>query len=306
MVKQNACFFRQNGSALIAALFIMLLTVITVTALSSDIQMMIQRLNLQTNNQQLYFAAQGGVYWGKSFLTRELPVTITGSLGFIPPFPQQLQQETPEKIDIQIRLENAESRFNINNLIPLAKTKEQLLNTQKSFAKLLQTILPSLTNEKALQVAQNMSVWLGHQENIHGIILPQVAFVPSQLSLKEWELLQPYLVALPEYSLINLNTAPAPIIQAVTGLTKEQTQLFLQIRKQVRSFHDLRQLQQYPNLPPLNISPDAITLLGQFYLITVIAKKTEQTSTIQALLQREVKNNKVNIRLWWQVFTPIY
>ena len=105
---------KQTGSAIVVALFVVALVVISATAMLTRIQQDTRRAQLLLNANQAYFYAQGSIAWAKDQLTNDLKNQQ----------PQQIIDKTPivspakkeESATIESTIYDAQGFFNLNNL----------------------------------------------------------------------------------------------------------------------------------------------------------------------------------------------
>lgn len=234
---------RQHGTALITALLVLALTVVVATDMTTQQQFDVRRTGNMLTLEQAHQIALGGERWAVAVLARDrrdepAPGRAGGGTGTadvdsldedwaqqLPPLPVEGGQIGGRIIDLQ-------GRFNINSLI-VGEAVDALALAR--FERLLQAleIEPSL--------AQAVVDWLdgdaettfpdGAEDDFYaGSTPPYLAAnrplaVISGLRLVRgfepaiWRRLAPHITALPDSTAINVNTASAPVLQAlVPGL----------------------------------------------------------------------------------------
>ncbi|MDY6992985.1 MAG: type II secretion system minor pseudopilin GspK, partial [Pseudomonadota bacterium] len=215
-----------RGVALITALLVVALTTVLAVAMMTQQQLTIRRTMNLINRDQAYCYALGAEQWSQQLLLRDDPEIDSLDEHWATPLP-------PLPIpggSLQGQLEDLQARFNLNNLI--LSTPESLTAELKFFERLLSVL------ELPTSLAQVVLDWLddditpqvphGAEDDRYLIKTPAYRAAnglfksPSEIRLlagidaQKYEKLIPYISTLPTLTAININTAPLPILRALT------------------------------------------------------------------------------------------
>lgn len=294
-----------NGSALLTALFIMTMVAIAVTAMSARLQLDIYRLRLTATSDRLYLASQAVTFWSMDKLSRDKVILkAIDQQGKVLIFPKRYQSIYPE-VKITGALFDLQARLNINNLQD--KSYRILL------LRLLERLAPDLSPNERQTVVQGVARWVSSQDLARGqdsflnYYLQQKppyypAFQPmasiSELRLlqgideKSYQILMPYLTALPEVTPININTAPKPILMLLGNGLKESQALELLKNREEKSLSKPGSI--FPLLQKFKIPHHQVTAESTYFLSVATVSSDNLKLTNYTILQR-VKSNKGKI-----------
>lgn len=295
---------KKKGSALISALFIMTLVAIAATAMSTRLQLDIYRTRLTINSDKLYLASQAVSFWAMDELVHKKNPFLTGDIyGKVANFPTKLQRLYPDTL-IEGALYDLQARFNLNNL---TDKKYQAL-----FLQLLELASLQTTPDERKELTSATTNWLmpyqpGVGNELFSYYLRQKpSYYPSQqlmqsvselrlikgINAKLYQKLLPYVIALPESTPININTAPKQLLMTLgNGLNEEQVHELLAARGK-KGISDLREL--YPILEKLNIRNDQITIESQYFMSIATIRMGELSLVNYTLIKRN-KNKQGKI-----------
>lgn len=292
-----------RGVALITALLVVALTTVLAVAMMTQQQLSIRRTMNLINRDQAYCYALGAEQWSQQLLLRDDPEIDSFHEHWATPLP-------PLPIpggSLQGQLEDLQARFNLNNLI--RSTPESLTAELKFFERLLSVL------ELPTSLAQVVLDWLdediipqmphGAEDDRYLIKTPAYRAAnslfksPSEIRLlagidvEEYEKLIPYISTLPTPTAININTAPLPILMALTdNLDEVQGQHLINDRTQqpfasVKAFIEASGELKTAETPQLSVNSGYFLLTtqvqidsGHAYLNSVLYR---QASTIQVL-----------------------
>lgn len=268
---------KEQGSALITALFIMTLVAIAATAMSTRLQLDIYRTHLNLVSKKLYLASQGVTFWAFSELSNSKNnFSVADKEGKIINFPAKLQTIYPSVIT-KGALYDLQARFNLNNLVE-KEERAVFLNLLEQ-----QTKLNAKQRETLVQAFIH---WLspyepnqGNNESLAYYTSQKPAYFPAHQLLQnvsEFRLLYgvtdviyreltDFIVALPEKTAINFNTASKPILLSLANdLTEKKVEKLMAARgkKGISKFQDIEEL-----LKKYNIRKEHLTLESQYYLV---------------------------------------
>lgn len=287
---------KQKGSALLSALFIMVLVAIAASAMSIRLQIDIHRTRISLTSDRVYLASQAVTFWAMDILSHKTQFVSQDAHGKLLNFPRSLQTMYPH-FKIEGELYDLQARFNLNNL--------QDASFQSMFLALLEELL---VNDKTLQlkkIVQATVYWIspyhpgdGHSEELDYYMHQDPSYIPSYQTMvnsSEWRLVRgvnehvyqtllPYITVLPEPTPINLNTAPPSLLKTLGhGLNESQLSELLEAKGEhgIKDLKDITVLTQ-----KLDIPYKQITLTSQYFLCVAMVHAPDLTLTKYTLLKK--------------------
>ena len=234
----------QQGAALILALMVVVLVVLLATSLGSDFLVTFKRVENQLQGQQAYAYMRGAEGLARQQL--QLDFIDDGTNGLIDHDSEGLNQRVEFPLDqgaIAGTLCDLQARFNINLLPGKPTPPARYTIDQAMFIRLLQLLeLDSPIDQQAAEdLTQAVIDWIDVDSNIGGtggaedgyyadLELPMRAANRPLQSVSElrWvkgfsaeivNALSPYIVALSDTALVNVNTADAMVLRAINQVT---------------------------------------------------------------------------------------
>lgn len=307
-----------QGSAILTALFIMILVAIAATAMSLRLQIDISRTQLIEDMTALNSAisyGQNAVI--NKLMTDGLKAKKSKDDAIDPP---QWAFETRLTNNIQLKSEliDLQGRFNLNNIIDA--------NQLKRFALLLSNIDPKLDKKKAFLLALFAKEWISPAiDGARNITTEQFyhsqkpPYQPSHspfISVSELRLVKgfnharfikllPFLTALPQKTAININTASKTIIQTLgAGLTEEQSEAFIKYRKDNKLLN-LKKVLAEPEVKKLNLTAADVTLRSEYFLIVSSASQQQKHLVLFTKVKRTINKKGVTLDILQQAFNTL-
>lgn len=223
----------QQGVALITALLVVSLASIAAVAVASAGFQALSRTQLLLDSERAWWYAQGMEAWAVTILEREGAQTETDHLGEV--WARQVPPLPVEGGALQGSIEDAQGRFNLNNLAVNDEEAQQRYIEQ--FARLLRCV-DAGDDFNARDIANAIIDWIDADEQQRfpgggedllylGKVPPyrtagQFMSAASELALINgvdddmFRALSPHIVALPEITTINLNTAKPEVLCALS------------------------------------------------------------------------------------------
>ncbi len=228
---------RQRGVALLTALLIVALAAVAAAAISRDQYLDLHRVQNLLYADQAYEHALGVEDWGRGVLLRDLQhdqstnaqMDAPGEAWSVP-----LPSTAVEGGSVQGRIEDMQGRFNLNNLVAVPTSQGEASELQLAY---LQRLLLVLELDPAL--AQAIADWLdtdvdarypdGAEDLTYMRASPPYRsgntpmgdvselLLVQGITPKIYARLAPYVTALPNPTRINVNTAPAPVLLALSA-----------------------------------------------------------------------------------------
>jgi len=294
-----------KGGALLTALFIMTLVAIVATAMTVRLQLDIYRTRLIITHDKLYLASQAVTFWTLDELSnKKNNFAKADSSGRVAQFPRNLETLYPQ-IQVSGAIYDLQSRYNLNNQID----KRAII----SFVNLQKNTLSQTNEVENRNRALALYDWLSPyninrgKDNYTTYYLSQKPpYFPShqlmqssselrlvkEISGSNYLALEPFIIALPETTAINLNTAPKQVLETLgNGLRDEQINKIILARGEngIKKMSDISEL-----LKKLNLSSGQVSIESQYFLSIAHAKNEEFNLTVYTLYKRS-RNNKRKI-----------
>lgn len=190
-------------------------------------------------------------------------------------------------------IEDAQSHWNCNNLITNGKIN---IEQQKIFERLLQILHLKIDLASVLAQALFHDSFGHHQRTRPTILLDlsELAVLPS-FSEDVIQKLRPYVIALPSYTKVNVNTAPAEVLASVIpGLDLKSVQFLISARDHA-PFMELSALRILDKIIPDTgegrehqhyEQTKEIILRSQYFLLSGFTERGENKAPITVLFRR--------------------
>ncbi len=289
---------KQRGSAMVTALFLVTLIAIIATAMSARLHLDIYRTNLVKSTDKLYLASQVITFWAIDRLSDpKQPLVRLNESGKVLEFPAKLSGIYPEVIT-RGAIYDLQARFNLNNV-----SDSTFLSM---YLGLLEQVIPNKDSQTRMQLIDATINWIrgpsesqiGHDQWLDQYLKQRPVYLPSYQPMQHaselrliigvtpdiYRALQPYTIALPEVTPINLNTAPLPLLRALgDGLSEHDAEEIITFRnkKEIKDFSELK-----PLLDKFNIPDKQMTLKSQYFLAVAKNKLLDREVMHYALLKR--------------------
>lgn len=292
----------------VIALFIVALVAAMSFAIMGRLERDTKRTTLLLRDIQAEFIAQGSIAWAMDQLRNDWERQKTNRV--IDPIPIQSPVNEVNGYQINSTIYDMQARFNLNNL--------SNLQTHNAFHRLLKIIDPKLSEGQMNDVIRGIVDWItpGNKQNHYyyyylSLPIPYRAAHRMMWSVDELRLikgmtpalfnaLKPYIAVLPEATLINVQTAPAPVLMMLSPtLTVQMAQAIIDLRKQV----PMTSPEQFINLNRIKNQPIAmnkITVTSQYFLVETNVVIEKQHILIYTLLERRITNGKIETAILWQ------
>jgi len=305
---------RQKGTAIITALLITAIVAAIATVMAVRQGINIRETSLVITADRAFLDAQGIVYWAEERLAKDL-LKDQANKDLIETFPI-VMPVTDEFYGAEVRgiIQDQQGLFNINCL--------SNANNINQFVRLLQLVVPDLTESAAIEIANNVRRWIRasnvdeiylnkkppyrapHQRISHISELRLVTGITHQLYLA----LTPYITALPNNSnSINISSAPIPIIMSLSkNITPDQAKTLQECQREAKTSETPKTLLE-ACITELKIKPDAnvnLTYESKYFLLrgyVKIGKQHLNLSTFFTRTSKKVKDKiETNVSAIWQ------
>ncbi len=264
----------KRGAALLTALLVVAIVAAIAVSLISHLQIDIQRSELNFNADSAYLASQDVRNW--AIATYDDLYSANQPSPTEPHWPVTMHAQQLPGGNIAGALENAQGRFNINDLTNPAY--------QPILAHLITQLLPHISYQQSLQLAKIVNQCLTPQTNI-GAMSPVYQHMQppyrsahrTMITATELRLvngfnatitnkLLPYLIALPENTSIDVNAAPA-IVLIAAGISITGANNVINYLKMHPSFENMTKFEKISGfqLPTSKTSTPLIGITSQYF-----------------------------------------
>lgn len=288
------CHYRQTGAALLVALMVVALSTLLATRLLVTQDHFVGLAQTERNILQARQLARAGLDWGRSILLDDM---MSGSVDHSSePWAHLVPEIEAEGGKISGHLRDAQSRFNINNLIGREPAIDRDMVTAYTRILRAANVDPALgpalaewmldTNQKLIKAKRSGTttgrrLWfsLADLANVSG-------YTPEVI-----EQMRSHLIALPMRTPINVNSADA-IVLVAADLSLDEAIKVVALRRR-NYFHDAADFisRANPGDPPNGI----ITAQSIFFEATVAAQFGDARLKNTTLLQRKPGFGRVDV-----------
>lgn len=304
----NAYWVKQQGTALIIALFITALVAITAISMMERLQIDVRRTTLILNANQAYFYADGSVNWAKEQLKDNWKKQKKNQI--VDRMPIYSGKSTVQNAVISSSIEDLTGYLNINNLTTPTY--------QEMFERLLRIVSPKIEPKTAHDITLAVIDWISPtQRNLQledyyakqkppfrAPHRPMVSI--SELRLVKGMTKELFVALSPNISAItdliptpiNINTATIPIIMSLSPTLTKDTAMAIVKRRQQKPFASIEELNQWEviknNPIPAGVFP------SPYFLVKTQVNIQDQNVILFTALKRTLKNDNPIIEVIWQ------
>ncbi|MDR2243956.1 MAG: type II secretion system minor pseudopilin GspK [Burkholderiales bacterium] len=276
--------FHRGGALIIAMLVAALAAAVAVTLIVGE-QRWLAGVEARRDHAQAQALADAGVQWARHILFQDArqgnaAVHLKESWAFpLPPTPI-------ENGFIEGRIIDLQGRFNLNNLLPTSSTKRfdyerlhrlhrQLELDNNAHQALFAYHLTGADFDSSASTA--VSPALPPLFDLSDLALPAAAMAK----------LAPHLIALPEPTPLNVNTAERDTLKAVFADISDGDLNKILAERDSRPFFSLADFRR--RLPPdvRTFSEEGLGVSSRYFLVTVRARQGDARAQAQALLHRD-------------------
>lgn len=299
---------KQRGTAIIVALFLVGLVAVIALTMMARLNRDIRRTQLLLQSTQADLYAQGSVDWALDTLRNDWLNQKKEAL--IDALPLSSPVSTLKNFQVSSVIDDAQGLFNLNNL-----TTDEWLNC---FQRLLLIVDPQLSAEKAQSLSKSVANWIAAlsknvEEDVYYTKLPKPYRSPHRpmASVTEFRLVKgvtpelyrrvlPFITALPEMTLINVNTAPAQVLQSLSDSFTTEAAKNLEAYRKRLPFTSVDKFLNMDLVRNHAVSGNLIVTSSQFFLIHTTVENQEQQLLLSTLARRLAQNNKAVLQVIWQ------
>jgi len=299
---------RQKGVVIVVALFFLALVATMAYLMMSRLERDTRRTSLLVHDTQAEFYAQGSIDWAieqlRENLSKQKP-NVTVDI-----MPAQSPINEINGYAISSKITDMQARINLNNVTNA--------EAQADFKRLLQLMSPEINEQKAQEITLALVDWItpGQQQNEYNkyymsLPVPYRAAHRMMASASELQLvkgmtpavykaLEPYITALPASTLVNVQTAPAQVLAALSPKMTIETGKAVE---KVRVDTKLASTEAFLNLDVIknhDVPAEKITVISNYFLVETTVAIEKQKVVLYTLLERTGNDNKGSISVIWQ------
>jgi general secretion pathway protein K len=285
-----------DGVALLTALLVVALVTVLATAMLKRQHLDLRRSGNLLSSDQAYVYALGAEGWAGRILARDR----NGHDSLDEDWAMSLPPTPVEGGSLAGRLEDAQGRFNLNNLLDPQGQPSQpdlarfqcLLQALELPRGLAQVALDWLDpdSQPAIPDGAEDYAYLGQHPPYRAA--NQRFYSVSELRLLAgmdeamYQRLAPLVTALPEITRINVNTAPLPLLQClVENLPAYQAEDLLAQQRE-KGFDTLEKFLEHPALAGLHVDKSALGVSSRYFLFRAEAEIADSSRTLSSLIYR--------------------
>jgi general secretion pathway protein K len=305
-VNQQPIPRRQCGVALITVMLVVFIATVIATELATRVNFHIQRASHQHAQAQAYQFALGGEELIRQLLYQDNEKTsydhLNESWSALEP------QYAFEQGQLTIKVQDLHARLNINNLLNnKSKINNEVFQQFQRLFELLSlepsllSVLVDWLDKDTTPIAQDSedSGYLSLEKPYRAANAPLVHL--SELALlKGWDhdtvtTLAPFITALPEKTLINVNTAPAEVLAAlVKGLPLLGAESLVASRGK-DGFDTMDAFVTHSSLAGLEVKTTQATINSAYFALYTESQFAGRTIKLQTRLHRNPTNGKIRL-----------
>jgi general secretion pathway protein K len=302
---------RQRGVVIVVALFIVALVATISYVMMARLDRDTERTSLLLRDVQAEFYAQGSIAWAIAQLHSDWENQKQNQLIDATPIISPVTEVNGYKIMSTIY--DMQGRFNLNNL------NQGNGETQTDFMRLLRVVEPDLSDQNAQDIARAVLAWVspmgqqGDESKYYSeLSLPYRAAHRPMISISELRLvkgitpqlfnaLRPYVTALPNTTLLNVQSAAAPVFVI---LSKTMTLDAGRSVEELRAKTPIVSTRQFLNLDVVKnhqVAANKIIVTSSYFLVETHVEIEKQRVVLYTLLERITsQKNKATVSILWQ------
>lgn len=299
---------RQQGVAIVVALFIVALVTAMSYVMLSRLTRDTRRTELILHDVQADLYAQGSVIWAKDTLRTNFENKKPDRL--VDVLPIKSPQNTENGYRISSVISGMQGRFNLNSM--------DRGEMQAQFIRLAHLVMPKVSTSQLLEMTNTISDWIASTKQSselaqYYLTLP-IPYRPSHrpmVSVSELRLVKgvtpeiyagllPYVTALPGTTLLDVQTAEAPVLASFgPTLTLENGRMIEAMRKQ-KPFTSTSVFTSLPLMANNQVKANNITVTSDYFLVETTVTVEKQRLVLYTLLERSQKDGKPAVNIIWQ------
>lgn len=289
---------RMGGVALITALLVVALATTAAVSMASRQQLDIRRMANTLETDQVALYSRGVEGWARQILRRDRENNEIDHPGedwatILPPMPV-------ENGELAGSLEDMQGRFNLNTLLKGNKPDKLAVDRFRRLLKAVE-LAPDLANAVVdwLDSDINPTFPGGVEDNTYlGIEPPYRAANTLMVSISElmlvagfdeegYKKIEPYIIALPELTAININTAAVPVLMSLAEEISEEAAEQLEAARGDEGFKSVDEFLANEVFAGLGVSETGLDIGSHYFMLTSDIRFGRIQQRYYTLLHRE-------------------
>lgn len=299
---------KQAGVVIVLALFMVALMATMAYVMLERLMRDTHRTELILNDAQANLLIQGSVSWAKDQLVANwLHQKPNERIDVIPiTFPK----EQVGAFTIRAVLDDAQSKYNVNNLAN-GESSADFLRLLKVVApsadeSQLQALIKALMEDEREGSGQSALDRYYAEQPVPYRAAHRLLFHVSELRLVKgmtptlYEALMPYVIALPQATTINPQTASAPVLMTLdASVTLETANALIQVRGSTPIVSNAG-FKAMPLMVNHTVDEKKVNPVSAYFILTSTVNHGGQTWVVSTLLERMIINGRATVRVVWQ------
>lgn len=296
---------RQQGTAIIVALFVTALVAAAAIAMIDFLRIDTRRTQLVINNLTATQYAQGSIDWAIDQLINNEKTKQKDKP--TDKLPMRSPVNTIGGMKIYSTIYDAQSRLNVNMLADK--------QTQDMFGRLIRITAPGTNAAVITQITQGVVDWITYgivnspfDQYYAKLKPPYHAAHQPMTSVSELRLVRgmtpalyakiaPYITALPEKTGININTASLPLLMSLSDNVSLET---AKVIDELRRASPITSLANFNVVKNNSIDQNSLATSSVFFMVITHVIAGEQDTLIYTLLKRVTRDGQPAVIIIWQ------
>jgi general secretion pathway protein K len=313
---------RQRGAAVLLALFVATLATLIVSALFYRQFVLLRTIENQQLMTQSRLLLRGALDWGRAILRED--ANRSSYDGLAEPWAQPLAETRLDQLgetsalaaqaSIAGSMEDAQSRYNLRNLVENGQVLEPEVEALRRLCALLQ--IPEQTADliaERMQAALPAAVPAADDSGRTAVglssekprpiplMLPEDLIAIPGISAEAAQRLAPYIVVLDERTPINANTARPEVIAArVAGLSLSDARALVAERERISYFNNVGEVRTRLGAKANGVQDADIATASRFFFVRGEVKLDRAVTRMEALVRRGVPGQGIQpVNVLW-------
>jgi len=312
---------KQRGAAVLLALFVATLSTLIVSGLFYRQFVLLRTIENQQLMTQSRLLLRGALDWGRAILREDANRSSYDALS--EPWAQPLMETRLDQLgetsalasmaSIAGSMEDAQSRFNLRNLVENGQVMEPEVDALRRLCTLLQVpaqtadlialrmqeALPATMPDQDGRMPDNAMV--GDKRRPIPLMLPHDLISIAGISAEAAERLGPYIVVLDERTPINANTARPEVIAArVPDMSLSDARALVAERERISYFNNIGEVRTRLGPKSNGVQDTDLATASRFFFVRGEVKLDRAVTRMEALVRRGVPGQGVQpvVVLW--------
>lgn len=297
----------QRGVALITAMLVFALAAIAATAMMSRNYVNQRRTENVLFHDQGYLYLLGAEDWARNILIRDRKTAGVDSLK--DDWATKLDKIPLEGGDISGRIDDLQGLFNINNLDGTkpasvnAKRFTQLLVNAGAAPDILSAVIDWIDADDALTFpggAEDTEYLYGdnpYRAANRKMLSPTELLLVKGITPEIYAKLAPNVIALRDTTDINVNTAPAGVLQCIVeGLSNDDAKKLIEARDK-DPYHNITDFLNAPEVKGKPVDTAGLTVMSSYYLVSARVQLDRTHAQLQSIIYRPDPKSPKSMRV---------